>query len=484
MGRGHEVAILIDDLSTAQAISKTIRLTGVIPHFYESLKSFWFGSIENPPSIVLVDVLQMSQGELALADHPLVRDRSMELVFYYTAQTAPLLGSTYELEGLGNICGDVDLAGQVKSVLDRYNRQVMFQEQISLLEEKQRSFLSQIEEGQREQQRLQIRDLAQHQLVQLCQSFSARQKNKNFFEVCEQVFKQSNLIQRYAMVELAPGEQRAVSYKGQDQKIINFEQLWLGKKCDNGLELFAQNLITQVAMESFSQDLVILGISSFRGNPDRLIFIEPSAEIASNFDWDFLEHHLSGIYARFELFAQREGMRANRQVDSWQMLEILDREFFALSSSQGNLKIVDLDFSMLLAAIKTRPDVRFFWDRFIEEFKLRLSLSLDFEYQLSDFGARHMSLACSSTSTHWFEQIKLFVEGFPFWRFFENAQTIMGMELTPQVRMIPASAEAYLNYLDHKEVLYTKHSMQSEAQVDTVVMSSRVKQWSEPRISF
>lgn len=481
MSLGHEVAILTDDLSTAQAISKTIRLAGVIPHFYENLKSFWFGSIENPPSLLLVDVLQMSQGELVLADHPLVRDHSLAIAFYYTTATSPLLSSTYEIPSLGSVCGDFDLSGQLKVVLDRYNKQVALEQQVRVSSEKQASLLTQIEEAQRAEQRAMLRDEGQVQLLTLCQKF--HQKNKSFFDLCEKVFSQSSCIARYALVELAPGQQRVVTHKADDKKIVHFEPIWLGKKCSNGIELFAQNLITQVAMESFSKDLVILSIAANKGNPDKLVFIEPASTVPSSFDWDFLESHLSGVYAQIELIGEREGMMANRHLDSWQMLEVIDQEFFSATGDQGKLKIVDLDFSNLLSTIRTRPDTRFFWDRFIEEFKLRLSLSLDCDYQLSSFGPKHMAIACINPGQFWFEGIKQFVDGFPFWRYFENAQNIMGVELCPQVRMIPSSAEAYLSFLDHREVLYTKHSGVSEPRNNQPV-PSRVQKWSESRITL
>lgn len=484
MSRGHEVAILVEDLSVAQAISTTIRAAGVIPHFYEDLKSFWYGTIENPPSILFVDVMLMSLGELSLCDHPLVRDRSMELVFYYNSQSAPLLNSTFELSCLGLLSGDLNLQGQIKTVLDRFNRQASWQKNSRELLTSNASLVAQLTEIQSEQLKKNQQINSRELLHDICLSFESQNKGKSFFEQCEYVFSKTALIERYALVELAPGEQRAVTHKGADKKIVDFTQLWLGKKCENGIELFAQNLITQVAMEHFSSELIILAIHSFRGNPDKMLFIEPKSNTMADFDWDFLEHYLSGIYSKTLLSGMRDGLQAKREIDSWTMMEVIDREFFNLGNEQGQLKLVDLDFSSLLSAVRARPDIRFYWDRFIDEFKVRINLALDFDFQLSTFGPKHMAISCNGAQSNWFEQIRFFVDGFPFWRFFENAQFIGDKDITPIVRMVPTSSEAYLNYLEHREVVYTRHALNNEIDTSKAIIPPRVHQWSEARISL
>lgn len=489
MSRGHEVAILLGDLAIAQALSNTIRTTGVIPHFYDDLKSFWFGSIENPSSILIVDVMQMSQGELSLCDHPLLRDRSMQLIVYYTSNTAPLLQSAYDLSPLGMINGDFAIPGQMKVILERYNQQIQWQQNSLSANRKNSALVKELSDVQAQLSQKDMTQKAQDQLVQLCHDLQRSSKTRQFFELCEQVFSKCDFIQHYAMVELAPGEQRAVTHKGKDSKIVEFSQLWLGKKCENGLELFAQNLITQVALESFSSEIIILGIHSYRGNPDKLIFIQPTSEMLNALDWDLLENHLSGIYSRQELMRERLGQKTVKEVDPWIMMEIADREFFSLTEDQGEVKLVDLDFSNLLEAIRLRPDVRFFWDRFSQEFKHRLGLALDFEFQLSILGPRHLSIACQKAPHNWYEQIRHFADGFPYWRFFENIQVLGERELTPQLKMIPSSSEAYLNFLDRREVVYSRHSLQAEISQDSDEMemppvTSRVRQWSESRVTL
>jgi len=70
------VALLLSDLNEVKEICGVFRKLGIIPHFYEDLKTFWSGTLENTPSLCIVDVKMMSEGELTLHEHPSVKSEN------------------------------------------------------------------------------------------------------------------------------------------------------------------------------------------------------------------------------------------------------------------------------------------------------------------------------------------------------------------------------------------------------------------------
>lgn len=75
------VALLLSDLSEVKEISSVFKKLGVIPHFYEDLKTFWSGTLERLPALCIVDVKKMSEGDLILRDHPAVMAKKCRCFF-------------------------------------------------------------------------------------------------------------------------------------------------------------------------------------------------------------------------------------------------------------------------------------------------------------------------------------------------------------------------------------------------------------------
>ena len=122
MGEGQlSVALLLSDLKEVKEISAVFRKLGIIPHFYEDLKTFWTGTLERIPSLCIVDVKKMSEGDLVLCDHPAVKSEQLPLVFFYSKNTEPLLVSTNEFFHLGLLKKTEDYESSIRAILKRVN---------------------------------------------------------------------------------------------------------------------------------------------------------------------------------------------------------------------------------------------------------------------------------------------------------------------------------------------------------------------------
>ena len=121
------VALLLSDLNEVKEISAVFRKLGIIPHFYEDLKTFWTGTLERIPSLCIVDVKKMSDGEFALHDHPAVKSEKLPIVFFYTKNTEPLLVSTNDFFHLGLLKKTEHYESSLKAILKRLNHFMILQ---------------------------------------------------------------------------------------------------------------------------------------------------------------------------------------------------------------------------------------------------------------------------------------------------------------------------------------------------------------------
>ena len=81
-------------------------------------------------------------------------------------------------------------------------------------------------------------------------------------------------VDEFAFLELSFNGQKLLSPVSNNQKFRNIPSLWLGQACINGIELFAQNMATQVAIDVMGGDIVSLHVKGSEGNTDKIIFIK------------------------------------------------------------------------------------------------------------------------------------------------------------------------------------------------------------------
>ena len=127
-----EVALLIEDIHEAKEVSDALRELGIYAHYYSDLDEFWVAANAETPEFLIIDVKRMSQGSLLFKNHPKVKNNTLRFSFYYSKSSQILVNSTFGLSHYGLITSELDMVGQIRSVLTKRGQE------IEALQEKQK----------------------------------------------------------------------------------------------------------------------------------------------------------------------------------------------------------------------------------------------------------------------------------------------------------------------------------------------------------
>ncbi len=450
------VALLLSDLNEVKDISAIFRKLGVMPHFYEDLKTFWTGTLDKRPSLCIVDVKLMSEGELALHDHPAVLEEKLPIVFFYSVNTEPLLISTYDFFHLGLLKKSEHYEGQLRALLKRFNHQFRLERDNQSLRNHNQELIVLHDKLEVERQLIKQTEDYQMRVKDICLQLEDLRGESDFFRALEQILQSVEEIEEFALLELSFNGQKLMSPLSQVQKFRAIPSLWLGQTCVNGMEMFAQNMATQVAVEVIGGDLVSLSIKGNSGKPDKMLFIKSKNELFFNqFDWNMFEAYLNGFYSSFKNKLERNPIEEKKLISSFEAMSFIDQYLFGEESS-GNLEkhqikkldyqLIDLDLSHLVQVVLKKSNNRFFWSRFEKEFINKLEISVRFDFRVFEFGVQHLGFLVESKNVDtFFEELKKFAARFSYWKYFEDAENALAQMINPKVTMVPLSAFAFIN---------------------------------------
>lgn len=448
------VALLLSDINEVKEISSVFKKLGVIPHFYEDLKTFWSGTLERMPALCIVDVKKMSEGDLVLRNHPSVMAEEMPLLFYYTPNTEPLLVSTHHFYHLGVLKQSTNYEGPLKAILKRLNKVSALEQHYHMLKVTtvaQKEQIERLEIALREEERA---DNYQSMVKNVCLEFEKYRFETDFFKALEKVFHGIDEIDEFAFLELSFNGQKLISPISHVQKFRNIPSLWLGQACVNGIELFAQNIATQVTIDIMGGDLVSLLIKGSEGTPEKMIFIKASNEtFYNNFDWNLLEAYLNGFYATFKNKLNTPINTDRRFSSAFEAMSYIDQFLFGQTVSEvtanknlNDMRLVDLDLASLIQVVLKKGSNRFFWNRFSTEFINKLEIQSRTDFRFFEYGVGNIGfLVKASDLDVFFDQLKDFANRFQYWKYFEDTEGVLAQLIQPKVTMSPLSAHAYLS---------------------------------------
>jgi len=483
-----DVAILMDDMVEIRKISEIFRKIGVVPSFYKDLKAFWYETVNKIPAICIIDVLKMSEGELALKNHPSVKKEELPIVFYYTEETQPLLVSAYEIFNFGLLKKVDNYAGPVKNILRRVNKFVDAEEKSRELSKSRIDLDKQLNKVVEATSRYRENEFYQNKLNDLMKEFDGqRVKAVDVFNACDNVFLKWTEVTRFSFLELSHNCQKLISPDSLNAKYKKIPTLWLGQTSNRGVEPFAQNMANQVAIDLLGGNIISIMIRGTNELPEKILFVQSSDEdFLDKFDWENLERYLSGLNNFYD--AKNRPLANNREliVGPWELMSLLDRYFFgAVANDLGSPQVMDdvylfdVDFSNLIYVIRSSAKLRFYWSNFFGEFinKLKTQYS-SIEFTATSMGVGHLAiLANKEMGGDFFVALKAFVGRYPYWRHFEDVDLVIAKNIKPMVKMIPLSPEAYMRYLeDNQEEGFSKMakvtSMKSASNATVTVSSS------------
>lgn len=453
------VALLIEDIREAKELSLVFRQAGIIPHIYEDLKSFWFGSLKETPTLSIVDVKLSTQDELVLKNHPKILDGSLTLSFFYTAQSEALLFSTFEINHVGLLRQGISYDGQVKAMLRRLNELNLLKEKAQNWEVQSAQLDGKIERLISKTEELKEKEYYYRLVKSLVSRFEMQRSSDNFFTAFSNVITSVKEISAFSFLELSHNKQKLISPKLTHSKFKDVPSLWLGKTCQNGIEFFAQNMASQVCLDLIGGELMSLLIQGKNDHPDMILFVQVADEdFVNNFDWENLERYLSGLYSHFELRDNQIINQTSNQLSPWELFSRMDTEKFGQlpgdESTSARYSLVDIDFSDLVDLVRAKPGVRFYWNQFFGDFFRRFEQKKNYDCQITPMGIYNVGLLVEAEKAdEVFAAMKSFIMRYPFWKFFEDVDIVLARNMKPEVRLLSFSTEEYLTYLEGKSML-------------------------------
>jgi hypothetical protein len=452
--RELSVALLLNDLDLAREVTAIFKKAGVHPHIYNDLREFWQGTLERLPSLCLVDVQMMSQGDLLLQHHPYVKAEQMPLSFFYSDETEPLMFSTYELYHLGTVRKKAPLAGQVKSILRRLNRQMNLEEKAHQEVLKNLRYDRQIEKLAEQFEALKEKDYYHHFLHSLSQQFEKRIDDEDFFQSIEAIIGRLKEVDEFSYVELSTSGQKLIAPESTHPKYRRIPTLWLGQTLEEGIAPFAQSMAAQVGVDLMGSELMSLSVRGKEQNPEALVFLKLNNEdMLDQFEWDSFERMLSNVYGSMQWRKAERLKGPERWMQPFELMSYLDSEFFKTQAPrekkesqefEGEFRLIDLSFSGLMNEIQSKNH-RFYWKIFFDDFLRRLNNEFRLDFKICPLGIEHVAFLVSAKDfDRLFMSLKAYSTRFPYWKYFHDTDTVLSRDWRPKVQQMPMASKGYL----------------------------------------
>ncbi len=488
------VALLMDDLEAAREISQVFRLVGVIPHLFQNLEEFWKGIMDNTCQVAVIDVKCMNQGNLLIKDHPYVRSGKISLAFWYTEATQALTYSTFDIPNIGLIRKGISLKGQIKSALRLYNDQSRLKNENATMKvatEKQERQIDQLIERVEQDKQTQT---YHEKLFKLEERIDSLKKAIDFNTAVETLASEWEDVHEFTILELSTSGQKLIGPKLGARNYRELPSLWLGKTCAHGIEFFAQNMASQVVLDLMGGDIMALAVRGIYDNPDRMVFLKiKNDDFMNMFAWDALERALSGLHLYFEQRDRGDALAEDGVLAPWDLLGKLDDYLFGVNpaaAARGNnhkerLALIDLDFNDLVSTIRRYKSVRFGWPNFYRDFFAKLKQTKLNNFTLTPMGVSHMGLLVDHEGLdETLKAVQAFASRFPYWKYFEDVDLVLGQNLKPKVKMVPLSSLGYLNQIDQGrletsilEKAAAKDAISAKVEADDMVVAAQVRPW-------
>ncbi|MFP5386900.1 MAG: hypothetical protein ACLGHN_12520 [Bacteriovoracia bacterium] len=440
------VAILMDDLVSAKEVASALRQQNILAHLYQNLDEFWVATSIQVPDLTIIDVTKMSQGSVQFRNHPKVVDKSLSYAFFSKDSTKILLQSTLGLSPVAYIHQDASLNSQIMSVVARRVEQIQFAKEKAELE-------ARIQRVQARSQRL-ISDRSEAEefrahfefIRNFCAEIEDDGAKQDFTHSLISKLEKWDAITGYGIYELNQSGQKLISPEITRKKYHPFPSLWLGQENQSGIEVFAQDMATQVANDLFEMEPVTLKICSGSSHPDLLLYVSFQEERMINFPWDVLESMLSSSLRRLKLYQQMP-QYTSQFLPMWEALDNMDK--MQKSGVETDTRIVALSFIPLTDVAKKRATNKFFWSSFFNDFFLQLSGRLQKSTKLSLFGPWHVVFFIPKETVETETQmLQTFIRHFSYWKFFEDNSQVLSEDMYPVLKLIPASSAHYLRIFE------------------------------------
>jgi hypothetical protein len=446
----YQVALLFESPAQAKGVSEALRDLGIYAHFYSELDEFWVHINTQTPDFAIVDVRKMSQGTLLLKNHPKAISGDLAFAFYYDKNTEFLTQSTFQYFHYGFIKSELDIRGQVQSILKRHNQELHLRDENNTLKERVN--------------RLQLRSQRLVEDNEIAFNFNTQLKKlnglvdrmgrinteKQFYSQLMTVFSEWSDINEFGIYHLGHSGQKLVSPKAIRNKYKELPDLWLTKASGQGIDQFAQEMGHEVAFDLFDKNLRAVNIKAGYDNPEIMILASVDEDNLHQFDWELFEERLSHQFMKFKLRHDEQEDVSEAEIKVWDGLSYLDDIHF--HQAQAKHKCVEIDLSSLVNVIKDKHGNRFYWKSFFQDFLGQLDEILSGDYKFTHFGVQSvMVLIDQRYLEDDFNRCKNLIVNFQYWRYFEDTAMMMNASMYPKLKIIAPSSVSYLRQISFEQ---------------------------------
>lgn len=448
MAKGMNIAILSESLIAAEEITAIFKKLEITAHYFSAVEDFWYAVMSDSPELSFVDVRNMSQGHLIIKEHPNYITNNLPLAFLYDDTSKPLLSSTYDFDHFGLIDLGSPIEGQSKAILKRLNRYNQLANKVKELEREnfnvgERNYKL-VQDNNIKRTHLQYEELQEQTLENLYLGI----KENSFFESLSNVMTSWTDVSEFCLVELSQTKHKLISPLINSRKYRHMPSLWLGKACPKGIEYFAQNMASQVAADLLGGSTLSLKVFGLEKNPDILIFIKTNDVLKSAFNWPLFEKNLTGVYSSWLLSREKNNAKDEFELNTFELMS----RFEADNSLDSKESYIGLDLIDLLQEINIHSQGAFYWKDFFKAFTNKLKRLSDIDFKICTYNIRHLVLVVQSEyASSLAKQLKFIVEDFDYWRFFENSDAALAIQIRPLIRTIPNTITGFIEYLNISE---------------------------------
>lgn len=438
-----QVALLMDDISEAKAVSDALREMGIYAHFYNELDEYWVDANTQTPDFTIIDIKKMSQGTMLFKNHPKVLQEKICYSFFYKDQTKPLLGATYGLNHYGYIKKEIDLQGQLQSILKRRN------EELHLIE-KNIELTDRVERLQKRAQRVindaQVSYNFENQfqsMMDLTDRLGIASSKEDYIRQIGNIFSEWEYCSGYGVYHLTQNGQKLISLKMSKPKYKELPELWLSTPSTQGIADYAMEMAEEVSFDSISSRLRQVKITGSFENPDIILLGRFDEDCLQDFHWGLLEERLSNKYRQYLLNNLTAKEEDKRSIKTWEAFSYMDDIYFHQAKSKH--KLIEIDFSNLLNTIKEKHGNRFYWKSFYTDFNEELFSMLSGDGKVAEYGVQNQMVFIDKTYLETdFQRLRHLVSNFQYYRYFEDSNFIMSNEMIPEIKAVAPSSVNYI----------------------------------------
>ncbi|MEX1099797.1 MAG: hypothetical protein WEB87_05190, partial [Bacteriovoracaceae bacterium] len=322
--QNFQVALLIEDMSQAKEISDSLREMGIYAHYYNDLDEFWVAANTETPDFAIIDVKKMSQGPLLLKNHPKVQNQTLRFSFYYTDATKVLVNSAFSFNHYGLIKKELNLLGQLRSVLRRRNEELhlidenkKLQERVSRLQTRSNRILQDAQETFRFQSQFQT-------MVNVTSRLGKAHSRKDYLNQLMSLLSEWESCLSYGVYTLNQTNQKLAAPKAIKPGYERLPELWLTKPAEKGIEDYAQEMACEVAFDVFDNEARAINVFGEYENPDLMIIGKFDEKALKDFSWELFEGRLSYAYSKLLFKENGKEETSSNRLSVWEAFSYLD----------------------------------------------------------------------------------------------------------------------------------------------------------------